>query len=118
MCWLITLLARGLGGGGGGEVSLVVNVDMSWTIYYSHYLIVMTQMMVGNYPAQMLRSAITLCSGHHHQRRPGERRETTRWDIKYQLARHKHLQLGLLLGTGALLASPQLSLPFIHEYFI
>ena len=38
---------------GVGGVSLVVNVDMSWTIYYSHYLIVMTQMMVGNYRAQM-----------------------------------------------------------------
>ena len=40
-------------GVGVGEVSLAVNVDMSWTIYYSHYLIVMTQMMVGNYRAQM-----------------------------------------------------------------
>ena len=79
---------------GVGGVSLVVNVDMSWTIYYSHYLIVMTQMMVGNYRAQMLRSPLTLCSGHHHQRLPGESREPTRWGIKYQERRHKHLQLG------------------------
>ena len=69
---------------GVGGVSLVVNVDMSWTIYYSHYMIVMTQMMVGNYRAQMPLSPISLCSGHHHQRRPGEWREPTRWDIKYQ----------------------------------
>ena len=49
-------MVGGGGGGVGGEVSLVVNVDMSWTIYYSHYLIVMTQMMVGNYLTQMLPS--------------------------------------------------------------
>ena len=35
---------------------LVVKADMSQTIYYSHYMIVMTQMMVGNYGAQMLPS--------------------------------------------------------------
>ena len=96
-------------GGVGGEVSLVVNVDMSWTIYYSHYLIVMTQMMVGNYRAQMLQSPISLSSGHHHQRRPGERREPTRWDIKYQEPRHKHLQLANTGQGWELEPSPLLS---------
>ena len=100
---------------GVGGVSLVVNVDMSWTIYYSHYMIVMTQMMVGNYRAQMPLSPISLCSGHHHQRRPGERREPTRWDIKYRDSKTQTPPARLdrlLLGTKALLSSPQLSLPY------
>ena len=62
-------------------------VDMSQTIYYSHYVIVMTQMMVGNYWVQMLPSPRALVIIIKDGLVRGERLHAG-----YQVPRYKHLQ--------------------------